>query len=318
MRRILTVCLTAALLPLLSGQTLPDRQMHWIMGTFWEIETPGVPASDAMAAAFAEIRRLDGLLSHYQPDSAISRLNRSGHLGDAPEVAALLARSVAYSRESGGAFDVTVAPLVDLWGFKQMVPHVPSRSELDRTRRRVGDHRLHVQNGAITLDPGTTVELGAIGKGYALDRAMAVLAAAGIRRARIDAGGQQLVRGTWTIGIQHPRKNGLLGRITLANGSISTSGDMERFFVHKGKRYNHLIDPRTGYPTTDWPSVTVTAPDGESADALSTVAAVLGPTGATPILKAHHGEALWVGTNGSTAQTAGFRLDGRGAPAAPR
>jgi thiamine biosynthesis lipoprotein len=295
------------LMPLLMGGGLPDRQMHWIMGTFWEIETPGVPASDAMAAAFAEIHRLDGLLSHYQPDSAISRLNRTGCLQGQPEVASLLARSMAYSQESAGAFDVTVAPLVELWGFKHMQPHVPSPAELANARQTVGWQRIHVQGADIALDAGTRVELGAIGKGYALDRAIAILTKHGIRRARIDAGGQQRLLGTWTIGILHPRKDGILGQVTVTDGSISTSGDTERFFIHRGKRYNHLIDPRTGYPTSEWPSVTVIAPDGETADALSTVAAVLGPARGKPILASHQASALWFGIDGRTTMTSGFR-----------
>lgn len=307
MRRFLATGLLAAVL---CAYGPPDRQVHWLMGTFWEIETPGVPASDAMAGAFAEIRRLDALLSHYQPNSAISRLNRAGHLAHAPEVAGLLARATAYAQASGGAFDVTVAPLVDLWGFKQRQPHVPSEAERRQTLRQVGWRRVHVAGDGVRLDAGTRVELGAIGKGYALDQAMAVLAAAGIRRARIDAGGQHLVRGTWTIGIQHPRQDAVLGTVRLTDASIATSGDMDRYFVYAGKRYNHLIDPRTGMPTTDWPSVTVVARNGEQADALATLAAVLGPRQATPLLTAHGAAALWVGHDGTLTRTADFTWTG--------
>jgi thiamine biosynthesis lipoprotein len=303
LRRLLLA--TGLLLGLAAG--MPDRQMRWAMGTLWEIETPGVAAPEAMAAAFAEIRRLDGLLSHYQPESAISRLNRSGRLQNEPEVAALLARSAAYSQESQGAFDVTVAPLVDLWGFKAMQPHVPTAAEMAAVGTNVGWQHVSIRCDDVTMATGTTVELGAIGKGYALDRAMGVLQRHGLHRARIDAGGQQRLLGTWTVAILHPRQDGVLGQVSVTDGSIATSGDTERFFIHQGKRYNHLIDPRTGYPTSDWPSVTVIAPDGESADALSTVAAVLGPKEAIPVLKAHHAEALWYGADGRTALSPGFR-----------
>jgi thiamine biosynthesis lipoprotein ApbE len=296
---------TGLLLSIAAG--VPDRQMRWAMGTLWEIETPGVAAPAAMAAAFAEIRRLDGLLSHYQPESAISRLNRSGRLQNEPEVAALLARSAAYSQESQGAFDVTVAPLVGLWGFKTMQAHVPTVAEMQAVRPRVGWQKVSITGDAITLPVGTSVELGAIGKGYALDRAMQVLQRHGLRRARIDAGGQQRLLGTWTVAILHPRKDGVLGQVSVTDGSVATSGDTERFFIHQGKRYNHLIDPRTGYPTSDWPSVTVIAPDGESADALSTVAAILGPQAAIPVLNAHQAEALWYGADGRTVLSPGFR-----------
>ncbi len=281
--------------------------MRWLMGTFWEIETPGIPASDAVSAAFAEIRRLDDLLSHYKPESELSRLNAHGQAVVPQELADLIGRCLAYSAESQGAFDITVAPLVELWGFKDMAPRVPSPSDLALARQTVGWQRVSVSGNGVRMAPGTRLEFGAIGKGYALDRAMAVLTRAGIARARIDAGGQQLVRGTWTIGILHPRCDGLLGSVTVTNQSVATSGDTERFFIHDGIRYNHHIDPRTGWPSTDFASVTIVAPDAEAADALGTLSTVAGPEAARPIVAAHHAEALWYGADGRVRTTPGFR-----------
>ncbi|MBC7541142.1 MAG: FAD:protein FMN transferase [Candidatus Sericytochromatia bacterium] len=306
-RRHLAVLAAIALIPLMLGATPPNRQMRWIMGTFWEIDTPDAPSPVAMAAAFDEIRRLDDLLSHYKADSALSKLNAAGQGTVVPELAGLIARSLAYSRESRGAFDITVAPLVEAWGFKDMVTRLPTPEALRQARAVVGWRRVTVSGNAVRLAPGTRLEFGAIGKGYALDRAMQVLTSHGIRRARIDAGGQHLVRGTWTIGIEHPRQDRILGRLTITDGSVSTAGDADRFFEHAGIRYNHHIDPRTGWASTGYPCVTVVAPTAESADALSTLATIAGPTEAGPILKAHKAEALWYDSEGQLVTTPGFR-----------
>lgn len=278
---------------------------HWIMGTLWEIETPHTASQGTIDQAFAEIRRVDALLSHYRDETPVSRLNRDGSQVWPMEAIALLERCLDYSTVSLGAFDVTVAPLVTLWGFKDQVFHLPSPEAIQSAKQLTGSHRIRVEGDRVVVETGTQLEFGAVGKGYALDRAREILSQAGIRRARLNAGGQQAVIGRWRMGIRHPRQDGLLGEIEVENASVSTSGDYERGFVHQGRRYSHILDPRSGWPVVGYPSVTVVASSAEHADMLSTVGAILGP-GAIPLMERYSATAVWYQDDGRIVAMANF------------
>ena len=259
------------------------------MGTLWTVEVRAEHPAQALDRAFAKIRRLDGTLSTYKPDSEISALNRdAGGRGVflSAETRELLGRALAPARTSEGAFDPTVGSLMRAWGFRTLDYRMPDEATLEAARARVGFRYLHLEaSGRDRIDkPGVEVDLGAIGKGFAVDRALAILREAGATAGRVDAGGNQGVFGpprfgaVWQFGIRHPRREGsLLGVLALASGSISTSGDAERGFWHDGVRYGHVVDPRTGQPVRGCLSVTVTGPSAEVADALSTTLYVLGP-----------------------------------------
>lgn len=295
------------------------EQVRYHMGTLWTVEAQGPEASAAMEAAFAEIGRLDRLLSTYKPDSELSRLNRDGNRGwvaVSAETRELVARALAVASASGGAFDPTVGPLVKLWGFKHMDYRFPSEAAIAKAKSLVGFRQVEVDpaRGIRFSKPGVEVELGAIAKGYAVDRAVAVLRDRGMTMARVDAGGNQRVWGTppeeagWVFGVRHPREDGdVLGWTTLRSGGISTSGDAERGFWKDGVRYGHVIDPRTGWPSQGVVSVTVLAPDAETADALSTALYVLGPAAGKALLGRYPGaEALWVTGDLEREQSPGF------------
>lgn len=283
------------------------EQVRYHMGTLWTVEAHGPGAEAAMEAAFAEIGRLDRLLSTYKPDSELSRLNREGGKGwvsVSAETRNLVERALAFARMSDGAFDPTVGPLVQLWGFKHMDYRVPSAKAIAKRRDRVGYALVQsdARRGLRFMRPGVELDLGAIAKGYAVDRALAILAERGMTSARVDAGGNQGVYGppprggAWTFGIRHPRREGdVIGWTRLSAGSVSTSGDAERGFWEHGVRYGHVIDARTGRPAAGVLSVTVLAPDAETADALSTALYVLGPERGLATLRLHpEVEALWV------------------------
>jgi thiamine biosynthesis lipoprotein len=305
------------------------EQVRYHMGTLWTVQARGPEAAAAMEAAFAEIGRLDRLLSTYRTDSELSRLNREGGKGwvaVSAETRMLVERSLAFSRASGGAFDPTVGPLVKIWGFKHLDYRIPAEAEIAEARQRVGFTEVQVdaRRGIRFRRPGVELDLGAIAKGYAVDRAVQILKARGMRTARVDAGGNQRVWGeapegdapegdSWIFGVRHPRLEGeVLGWTSLRTGSVSTSGDAERGFWKDGVRYGHVIDPRTGQPVQGTVSVTVLAPDAETADALSTTLYVLGPEAGSRVLAAYPGaEALWVTTGSQpgtfvTRPSAGF------------
>lgn len=282
-------------------------QARYVMGTVWTIETRGPKSDAAIEGAFAEIRRLDALLSTYQPQSELSRVNREAAHGwtpVTPETYALLERSFGYSQESEGAFDPTVGTLIKAWGFKYLDYRMPEPAVIEAARAKVGFRKVKLDplKGVRFDASGLELDLGAIAKGYAVDRVLAHLKRMGALSARVDAGGNQGVWGTgpsraaWMFGIKHPREDGeLLGGVPLEAGAVSTSGDAERGFWHEGVRYGHIVNPRTGRPVAGMLSVTVVAPTAEEADALSTMLYVLGVEKGKRLLRNHpNSHALWV------------------------
>jgi thiamine biosynthesis lipoprotein len=244
----------------------------------------------AIDSAFAEIRRIEAFASDYIDSSEIGRVNlRAGNdsLPVSGELAALLRRSFAYGDSSGGAFDVTVGPLEVLWNILAPHPRVPPPDSV-RAILPLVDYRLVSLHGRMLFLPrkGMRLDLGAIGKGYAVDKATDVLAKAGIERAIVDMGGNLYVRWPYsrgwdsvvaTISVRHPRVEGtFLGTFRYGAGGVSTSGDYERCFILDGKRYHHIMDPSNGYPATGVVSTTVVAPTAADADAISTTVFVLG------------------------------------------
>jgi thiamine biosynthesis lipoprotein len=300
------------------GKYEVHKETRLLMGTVVEI-TIGHPdrelARKAAARAFGEIERVDALLSSHNPESEITGLNASGAAGPvavSDEVFALLARAESIRVATAGAFDVTVGPLVELWAFDQS-GRVPGEGEIASALASVGGARLELDgdDGTVRfLTEGMRIDLGAIGKGYAVDRAVAILESAGIESAIIDAGGDIRLLGSrpgkdfWRIAVRHPREPSrfLLG-LDLAGTAVVTSGDYERFFMVGDTRYHHILDPRTGFPARGCSSVTVVAPDTAGADAYATAAFVLGPEeglrylrslpGVEGIIVDANGELLW-------------------------
>jgi thiamine biosynthesis lipoprotein ApbE len=273
--------------PLVRETTAMDT---YVTITVYDDNLPAGNINTAIDSAFAEIRRIEGFASDYIDTSEIGRANSlagKDSLMISSELAALLRRSFAYGDSSGGAFDVTVGPLEVLWNILAPHPRVPSPDSVRIIRDLVGYRNVVLQGNSLYLPrKGMRLDLGAIGKGYAVDRAMDLLARAGIQKAIVDMGGNLAVRwpesNGWdstvaTISVRHPRIEGsFLGTFRYGAGGVSTSGDYERYFIANGKRYHHIMDPATGYPSTGVVSTTVVAPTGADADAISTTVFVLG------------------------------------------
>lgn len=285
------------------------------MGTVVEITVAhrsGDLARAAISDAMAELQRVDDLLSIAKPGSLLSRINREGFLARVPvdkEVFNLLRDAAAIGRSSGGAFDVTILPVGQLWAFDQR-GRIPAEESIADKMRLVGYGELildETSNSVGFAKPGMGIDLGAIAKGWAVDLAMERLTARGIRDAIIDAGGDLRIIGSrpgkesWLIGVQHPREPGaLLMTLALRDTAIVTSGDYERFFVADGVRYHHILDPATGQPARGCQSVTVLAPTATEADACATAAFVLGPRKGLAFLRARPGvRGVIVGADGS-------------------
>lgn len=236
----------------------------------------------AATAALDEIERLEGELSLFRETSAIAELNRSAASGPvrvAPYLVDLLDECRRVHRETRGAFDVTSTPLSRCWGFLRRQGRVPDAEAIETARALVGFDAVQLDREQITVRfarPGVELNLGAIGKGYALDRAAAELRTAGAAHALLSAGRSSLValggRGAgWRIDLVSPRVSGrAIATLQLRNAALGTSGAGEQFVVADGRRYGHVIDPRTGWPAMGVLSVSVVATDAAGADALST------------------------------------------------
>jgi len=272
----------------------PARLYHdnrVLMGTFWEVVSADKKAG---AIVFSEVSRIEQLLSKYIESSEISRLNLLGRLKVSPDTFYIIKKSKEFWQVTGGSFDITVGPLVDLWGFKNRQYTVPAEKKINSALKLIGSDKIILRERDLLVElklPGMKIDLGGIAKGYALDQAVKKLKENKINSCLINAGGQIYALGErsgqpWKIGIKRGRGSDLSERLEIRNQSVSTSGDYEQFFSRDGKRYSHILDPKTGYPACSGViSVTVVAPSGINADALSTSAFILGKRGADELTK---------------------------------
>ena len=250
----------------------------------------------ALDAAFAELARVEQVMSIYLPQSQVSRLNAEGNLKSPdPYLVQGLEQSCLMSDQSDGAFDITVQPLWTLYFAAQRQNKLPPDSAIEEARCNVDWRGISVSADEIRLrDRKMAITLNGIAQGFAADRAMEALKQAGIRHALVNTGeiaslGRKAAGGAWMAGIQHPRmKDAYLGLAALDGRCLSTSGDYETAFTSDFS-YNHIFDPATGRSPLDFSSVTVVAPDATTADALSTAIFVLGPDRGLALAKKTHG-----------------------------
>ncbi len=273
-------------------------------------------AENAIGLAFDEIERLSRVLSRYDSNSPVSDLNGNGILKGAPrEVVEMVARSIDYNRQTSGAFDITVQPLVDLYknGFK--AGQKPADSEVELILQQVGAENLRLEGSNIRfLKKGMGITLDGIAKGYIVDRASELLSNQGIANHLINGGGDIRTSGLaangkpWTVAIQDPAKQKQYpALIKMTSGAIATSGNYEVFYDRE-KVFHHIVDGRTGLSPEISASVTVKAGSVMDADALSTSVFVMQPTAGIRFINGQPGcECLVVGNNGLVARSNGWK-----------
>lgn len=272
----------------------------------------GQYANDTEAAleALDLIEGLEAQLSVFRPTSEISRINCLANEGPVPvesRLFELLQLAIGLSDATAGAYDITSSPLWKAWGFARHEGTIPTAEQLDKARQCVGHHLLELAPEQKTIrfcQSGVEINLGSIGKGYALDRAGELLAAAGIEdflfhggQSSVLARGSQIIDGRvadpanprgWPVGIRHPlRRTVRLAEVRLCNRALGTSGTENQFFRYQGRRYGHILDPRTGWPAEQLLSATVIAPTAALADALSTAFFVMGADAAMEYCQTH-------------------------------
>ncbi len=315
-RVVTAVLLAAAVLQCSCARRGSRKEARLLMGTTVEItiagESPAL-AQAATAKAFREIERVEAVFSTYREDSEVSRINL--HAGEqvsvSGETVALLKTGRFFGELSGGCFDVTVRPLLVAWGFRDGEPHMPAQADIDSALGLVGWDKvvLTEEPPAVRLSvPGMGIDLGGLAKGYAVDRAVAVLKQEGVRSALVNAGGDLFAFGpgpggdTWRIGIEHPRQERkLVVIVEIRDSAVTTSGDYRSYFLADGVRYSHIMDPRTGRPALSAASATVVAPAAAQADAMATALVVMG---------AQEGLALVEGLEGVEAMVVEESADG--------
>jgi thiamine biosynthesis lipoprotein len=245
------------------------------------------------------VDRIDRLMSHYKADSPLSRINREAAQQPVkvePELFDFIAEAVRYSRESDGAFDITVGPLMKAWGFFRGEGRLPASGELAEARRHVGAAHLVLNAAEKTIGfdaPGVELDLGGIAKGYAVDRVVELLKKRNIAAALVSAGGSTIYglgappgRKGWDVTLQDPidsRKTAMT--VTLEDRALSVSGTSEKSFESGGVRYSHIMDPRSGLPVQGVLSVAVVTSTGTAGDALDNALFVMGPERSRAYLK---------------------------------
>jgi FAD:protein FMN transferase len=270
------------------------------MGTRFRIVLYAVneaTARDAARAAFERIVALDNCMSDYKPGSELMRLcaKAGGEpVPVSPELFTVLAKAQEVAEKSGGAFDVTVGPVVHLWRLARRTQRLPDTEKLAKARALVGYRNVRLDAATRTvqlLKPGMQLDLGGIAKGYADDEVLALLKQKGIAAALVAAGGDIAVSGAppdkagWDIAIVPLDPGDPSPHLVLHDSAVSTSGDAEQFVEIGGVRYSHIVDPRTGLGLIGHSQVTVVARRGIDSDSLTKVAAVLGPEKGLPLIE---------------------------------
>lgn len=277
--------------------TYPRLTMGTI-GTVGLVTTDSASSVADARAGLNEFTRVDSLMSNWTETSEVARINREAGAREVevhPEVMMVLRFAVDVARQSTGAFDITVEPLVRTWGFLGGSPRLPDPEDVEEALARVGYQNIVLAPDAPIVrfeDPDLRVDLGGVAKGRAVDLARLALQARGVQHGLVDLSGNMAAWGhppdaeAWVVGIRDP--DGVLpyfAHLTLGDGAIATSGDYEQFVADDGRRLSHILDPRTGWPAQGLVSVTVIAPSAMSADAWATAFFVLGLEASRPIAR---------------------------------
>jgi thiamine biosynthesis lipoprotein len=315
------VC-TLLLLPCLhSGVVNAEwhQQQRDIMGTRISVELwHKDPALAKLCSdlVFVEMNRIDALMSSYIDSSELSYINKNAatiavKLSD--EMRKLISKSLYFSDLSNGVFDITYASIGYAYDYRQSLQ--PSAQAIEQKLPSIDYHHVELANNKVRFaDNGVRIDLGGIAKGYAVDQAIDIISACGIREAMISAGGDSRIIGdrrgrSWIIGIQHPRDpEDIALRLPLSDSAISTSGDYERFFIENGQRVHHIINPDTGRSANASWSATVTGPDAMTTDALSTTIFIMGAVKGIALIENLDGiDAIVIDNNGKVHYSSGFQ-----------
>jgi FAD:protein FMN transferase len=306
-----------------SAQPLKRTELN-LLGTTCEITLYAGGSDAALDAAFSRIADIEARMTINREDSEVIRVNNAAGLHAVtvtPDVFYVISRGLEFSTAGNGAFDITIAPLVKLWGIGTAAAHVPRSEEIRQALARVGYRNLVLSkkdSSAFLKKPGMGIDLGAIAKGYAADEVERILREHGVTSALVNLGGNVLTMGKkpdgspWRIGIQNPEepRGTHLGIVEVSAMAVVTSGTYERFFEQGGKRYHHILDTTTGYPVWNGLSaVTIVTANSTTADGYSTLVFTLGLEKGRKVVESTHGavEAVFITDSHQIYVTPGLR-----------
>lgn len=314
MKKVLTMILCVALLYSVTGCSKAEKEYSdtgYYFNTIIKISVNHSEGEALLTKCFSLCADYEKIFSRTDEDSELYKLNHrnTDSVKVSDELAELIALGLEYGQISGGVFDITVAPLSDLWDFTAEEPKVPADADIQKALEKVDDSKVHVEGNTITFDsPDTMIDLGAIVKGWAADQLKSSLVKAGVTSGMIDLGGNVLAIGThpdgspWKVGIQKPfaQRNETLTGVETIDKSVVSSGTYERFFEQDGKHYHHILDPRTGYPVeTDLSQVTIISEQSVLGDLYSTICMLEGYEAASKLVDSTSGlEAIYVSKDG--------------------
>jgi len=286
-----------------------------LLGTVVEIQVRDADeqnAEDAITKAFTEVKRIDDLFTTYNEASPVWKSNNSKDsiISVDSEIYNFIVLCDSITKLSNGSFDVSLDNLTKAWGFYTDDPKLPDRSAIDSALSLSGWNNIKlIDENKIIKHNKVGLNFGAIAKGYAVDRAIDVLKTLGIKEALVNAGGEISVIGNdWIVGIQHPREiNSIIKKIKLDGFTVATSGDYEQYFEVDGNRYHHILDPKTGYPSTGLQSVTIINKSNAFADALATGVFVMGKENGLKLIETlDDTEAMMIDEEGKIFYSSGF------------
>lgn len=316
MRKIILCVLTCVLLCSCAKTTEHTRDI-FAMDTVMNLKVYSTD-DKAIKAAEEEINRLDAFLDRGNEESEIYKLNAEKSAAVSEETAEIISKALSVSALTEGAFDITIAPVMDLWGFYSKEYHVPTDEELNAVLDGVGYEKIQLDGNHVVLPENTSIDLGGIGKGYTSDRVAEILKSNGVSSAIISLGGNVHALGAkpsgekWTVGIADPENSSsIIGKVKVRDRAVITSGGYQRFFEQDGKTYHHIIDPATGKSSeSGLLSVTVISESGIRADGLSTALFVMGIDRAAQLWREGDDfEAVFVGDDGTITITDGIEND---------
>ena len=298
-----------------SNEITSFKRTQILLGTVVEIQVRDADeqkAEDAITKAFAEVKRIDDLFTTYNEAGPVWKINNSADTINniESEIYNLIVLCDSITRLSNGSFDVSLDNLTKAWGFYSDGQRLPTNVEIDSALLNSGWQNIILLGENKIIKKGKVgLNFGAIAKGYAVDKAIDVLKKHGIKEALVNAGGEISVIGyDWIVGVQHPREiNSIIIKIKLDGFTVATSGDYEQYFEMDGKRYHHILDPKTGYPSKGLQSVTIINKSNSIADALATGVFVMGKENGLKLIETLDGtEAMLIDSEGKISYSSGF------------
>ena len=296
MKKFALILLTITLMLSLTACAEKSASVEiFAMDTYMSMTAYGKNAGPALTDASRKINELERMLSRTIDTSDVAKLNDIHNADVSDETAALLEAALQYDAQTNGAFDITIAPIVNAWGITSDSPRVPEKDEISSLLTHVGSKHIHLNGNAVTLDDNCGIDLGGIAKGYASDCVAKIFADNKVTSGCVSLGGNVYVCGTkpdgssWSVAIQDPQSDNYAATVALTDAFAVTSGGYQRFFTAEdGTVYQHIIDPKTGYPVqSDLLSVTIIADNGTMADAYSTALYVMGEKSAIDFWRSH-------------------------------